>query len=96
MDEVDVIESGGLPGGNTVPAIPMSSEQIVEDLTARITAGEWAPGQQLPTYNELAKLYSVGFGTIARVILILRERGVVVGVPGRGTFVAGGSTGDEG
>lgn len=71
-----------------MPAIPMSSAQIVDDLTARIAAGEWEPGQRLPSYNELAELYSVRFTTIARVILILRERGVVVGVPGKGTYVA--------
>lgn len=71
-----------------MPAIPMSSAQIVEDLTARIAAGEWAPGDRLPSYNELADLYSVRFTTIARVILILRERGIVVGVPGKGTYVA--------
>lgn len=71
-----------------MPAIPMSSAQIVEDLTARIAAGEWEPGARLPSYNELAELYSVRFGVIARVILILRERGVIVGVPGKGTYVA--------
>ncbi len=62
---------------------------IVDDLTARIAAGEYgSAGAQLPTYHALARLYSVGFGTIARVILVLRERGVVIGIPGRGTFVA--------
>ena len=88
MSEPDVIESGCLPEGTVMPAIPMSSAQIVDDLIARIAAGEWEPGQRLPSYNELAELYSVRFGTIARVILILRERGVVVGVPGKGTYVA--------
>lgn len=88
MDEQAVIESGGLPEGTVMPAIPMSSAQIVEDITARIRAGEWEPGDRLPSYNELAALYSVRFGTIARVILILKERGLVVGVPGKGTFVA--------
>lgn len=67
----------------------MSAAQIVDDLTARIAAGEYGPPHtQLPTYHALARLYSVGFGTIARVILVLRERGVVYGVQGRGTFVA--------
>ncbi len=67
--------------------LPMSSEQIIEDLTERIRSGEYPPGSQLPTYDSLATLYSVSPATIASVMRILRERGVVVGVPGRGTFV---------
>lgn len=65
----------------------MSSNQIAEDITERIKAGEYQPGSQLPTYAALAALYSVSPGTIAIVVRILRERGVVVGVQGRGTFV---------
>lgn len=72
-----------------VPKIPMSADQIARDLTDRIAAGDYGePGSQLPTYAALAGLYSVGVSTIAKVIMLLRERGVVVGVPGRGTFVA--------
>lgn len=72
-----------------VPKIPMNAEQIARDLTDRITAGEYGvPGSQLPTYAALAGLYSVSESTITKVIGLLRERGVVVGVPGRGTFVA--------
>lgn len=68
--------------------IPMSSDQIAEDLTDRIARGEYPPGTQMPTYRRLMDLYNVSYGTVARVITLLRERGVVVGVPGRGTFVA--------
>ncbi|MGC9670482.1 winged helix-turn-helix domain-containing protein [Planosporangium sp. 12N6] len=67
--------------------VPMTSYQIAADLTERIKAGEYAPGSQLPTYATLANLYSVSPATIAGVMRILRERGVVIGVPGRGTFV---------
>lgn len=65
----------------------MSMEQIAGDLTDRIRRGEYKPGEQLPTYDALAALYNVSAGTIARVMIVLRERGIVVGVPGRGTFV---------
>lgn len=67
----------------------MSSEQIVEDLAQRIRLGEYPPGSQLPTYSSLATLYDVSPATIAIVIRILKERGVVVGVQGRGTYVRG-------
>jgi GntR family transcriptional regulator len=65
----------------------MSSSQIVEDLAERIRLGEYPPGSQLPTYDSFSNLYNVSPATIAIVIRILRDRGLVVGVPGRGTFV---------
>lgn len=72
-----------------VPTVPLNADQIARDLTERIAAGEHGPpGTQLPTYARLAALYSVSESTITKVIGLLRERGVVVGVPGRGTFVA--------
>jgi GntR family transcriptional regulator len=65
----------------------MSAQQIAADLTDRIRAGEYKPGTQLPPYRVLAELYGVAFSTIARVMTLLRERHVVIGVPGRGVFV---------
>ena len=72
-----------------MPAVPMSSAEIAEDLTARIRAGEagYQPGDRLPTYPQLMELYSVSEATIARVMLVLRTTGLVVGKPGRGTYV---------
>jgi GntR family transcriptional regulator len=65
----------------------MSAEQIAADLTDRIRRREYKPGAQLPTYDSLAALYNVSTGTIARVMIVLRTRGTVIGVPGRGVFV---------
>jgi DNA-binding GntR family transcriptional regulator len=65
----------------------MSAEQIAADLTDRIRRGEYKAGGQLPPYRVLAELYGVHFSTIARVMTLLRERRVVIGVPGRGVFV---------
>lgn len=67
--------------------LPLTSTQIAADLTERIKSGEYAPGTQLPTYRALATLYSVSEETITNVMRLLRDRGVVVGIPGRGTFV---------
>jgi GntR family transcriptional regulator len=72
-----------------VPKVPLNADQVARDLTDRIAAGEYGePGSQLPTYAALAALYSVSESTVTKVIGLLRERGVVIGVPGRGTFVA--------
>lgn len=70
-----------------MPAVPMSSTQIADDIAERIRVGEYQPGAKLPSYSELGQLYNCATSTAARVILILRERGLVVGVPGRGTYV---------
>jgi GntR family transcriptional regulator len=66
----------------------MTTDQIIEDITARIESGELEPGDRLPTYADLRTLYSVGHGTAARVILLLKERGLVVGLHGKGVYVA--------
>ena len=65
----------------------MTAEQIAADLTNRIKRREYKAGEQLPPYRVLADLYNVSFSTIARVMTLLRERKVVIGVPGRGVFV---------
>lgn len=67
--------------------VPMSADEIVEDLTERIHGGEYPPGSQMPTYHTLQKLYGVSYTTIYTVIKILKDRGTLVGKQGRGTFV---------
>lgn len=68
--------------------IPMSAEEIAHDIRDRIEAGEYPPESKLPSYRQLMDLYDVGYTTVAKVIWMLRDRGIVIGVPGRGVFVA--------
>lgn len=68
--------------------VPMTYAQIADDLAERIKAGEYAPGDQLPSYSKIMELYSVSFSTAARAVAILRALGLAVGAPGRGVFVA--------
>ncbi|MGC4877108.1 winged helix-turn-helix domain-containing protein [Micromonospora sp. DT43] len=70
-----------------MPAIPLSYVDIAADIAARIKAGEYEPGAKLPSYTQLGDLYSVSFSTAARAVALLRDRGVVVGAPGRGVYV---------
>jgi DNA-binding GntR family transcriptional regulator len=53
-----------------------------------IDAGELAPGARLPTYAQLADQYQVSVSTAQAALRILRDRGVVEGQQGKGTFVA--------
>jgi GntR family transcriptional regulator len=70
-----------------VPAVPMSHLQIADDLAARITAGEYQPGDRLPRTVEIAALYSCSTSTAYRAVSLLRYQGIVVGSQGRGVFV---------
>lgn len=60
---------------------------VAEHLTARITAGELAPGARLPGEQELSREYSVALGTIRRALDVLRDQDLVVTLPAKGTFV---------
>ncbi len=62
--------------------------RVADDIAAQIADQELRPGQQLPSYGDLAKQYDVGLSTVRAAMLLLRERGLVVGMPGKGTFVA--------
>ncbi|MEU8330643.1 winged helix-turn-helix domain-containing protein [Micromonospora sp. NPDC048839] len=61
--------------------------QMAEDLASRIRGGEYAPGDKLPSYAELSKLYSLAVTTVQKGIRVLEFQGLVVGVPGRGVYV---------
>lgn len=67
--------------------VPMSSRQIADDLSDRIRSGEYPPGSQLPSLRELAGLYSVSVSTIQRAQELAKDRGLVIGSPGRGVYV---------
>lgn len=67
--------------------IPMSVTQIAEDLIERIYGGEYPQGEKLPSYRELGDIYSVSFSSIAKVMWILKDRGLTIGVAGVGVYV---------
>ena len=62
--------------------------RVADALAARIASGELAPGARLPAEPVLATEYGVAFGTIRRAMDVLRERGLIVTIWGKGTFVA--------
>jgi GntR family transcriptional regulator len=86
MHLVHVIESG-----RQLRTDPMTRHlnrgEIAADIRERIRNGEYPPGSKLPSYAELAEMYSVHRSTILRAMIELRATGDVRGEPGRGTFV---------
>ncbi|MFC8845327.1 MULTISPECIES: winged helix-turn-helix domain-containing protein [unclassified Micromonospora] len=69
--------------------------EVAEDVAARIRTGEYALGDRLPTYRELSDLYQVSVTTVQRAVIILQDRGLVVGLQGRGLWVAEGPRGEQ-
>ena len=68
--------------------IPKGYRQIADDLRARIAAGEFRPGERLPTYRVLSEHYDVTVTTVQKAVLLLQGAGLVVGVQGVGLYVA--------
>ncbi len=67
-------------------AVPLAT-QVESALAERITGGEFAAGDQLPTEHELAVELGVSRATIRTAIGALGRRGLIVSHQGRGSFV---------
>lgn len=60
--------------------------QIADILRDRMTSGEIPPGAKLPTELELMEEFGVSRGTVRGAIKVLRDEGLAVAKPARGTF----------
>ncbi|MEU4422073.1 GntR family transcriptional regulator [Actinoplanes sp. NPDC024001] len=63
--------------------------QVADAIEARIAAGELLPNRPIPSENQLVQEYGIARGTARKALQLLRERGLVITVVGRGTFVVG-------
>jgi DNA-binding GntR family transcriptional regulator len=72
-------ERGGKPG--------YIYQWMVEQITARIESGDLRPNTPLPAERRLAEEYGVSLGTARRATEILRDRGLLVTVRSKGTYV---------
>jgi GntR family transcriptional regulator len=61
--------------------------RMADHLEARIKTGDLAPGARLPGERDLAAEYQVAVGTARRAVEELRQRGLAVTLPAKGTFV---------
>jgi GntR family transcriptional regulator len=62
--------------------------QIANDIAGRITSGELRPGARLLSERALAEYYGRSYQTVRRAMEVLRTRGLIITIQGRGTFVA--------
>ena len=77
------------PGANSRKKAPKHS-LLADELLSRIEAGEWPPGEQIPSEEQIASESGMSLGTVQRALRNLAESGVVIRQHGRGTFVRGG------
>jgi GntR family transcriptional regulator len=61
--------------------------QLAEDLAKRIERGEFPVGARLPSEAELGQDYGTAKMTVRRALEILRERGLIRTLHGRGSVV---------
>lgn len=62
--------------------------RIAADIHARIQAGEWMPGDPLPSRAAMAAQYQVHEQTVRLAYVLLRQAGILDGEQRRGVYVA--------
>jgi GntR family transcriptional regulator len=82
--------SAGLPGDavDSGPAFSPLYQQIKGLITRSLQAGEWKPGEAIPSEMELASRFKVSQGTVRKAIDELAAENLLVRRQGKGTFVA--------
>ena len=68
-------------------SVPVAA-QVARDIEKDIGAGRLAPDTRLPSEVDLSQQYGVARMTVRRAVAQLRDKGLVVTVHGRGSFVA--------
>ena len=83
--------SGGAVAEAATPATPAFSplyQQIKGLILQSLEAGEWKPGEAIPSETDLALRFRVSQGTVRKAIDELAAENLVVRRQGKGTFVA--------
>ncbi len=80
--------SGAFPGAEPTPSFSPLYQQIKALLVGRLQAGEWLPGQAIPSEMELAARFRVSQGTVRKAIDEMAIENLLVRRQGKGTFVA--------
>ena len=78
----------GASADTAAPAFSPLYQQIKELVLQGLQAGEWKPGEALPSEMDLAARFRVSQGTVRKAIDELAAHNLVVRRQGKGTFVA--------
>ncbi len=66
---------------------------VYDSIVAGIEAGQWLPGDRLPTEAALASSAKVSLGTVQKALRILEQEGIIVRRHGSGTYIKSASPG---
>lgn len=66
---------------------PPYYKALARDLEEKIKAGLLAPGTKLPPQREIADYLDLNYTTITRAYELCRQKGLIYGAAGKGTFV---------
>ena len=77
-----------MPSNFSGPSFRPLYDQIKILLTQSLIAGEWKPGDAIPSEMELAARYQVSQGTVRKAIDALAAENILIRRQGKGTFVA--------
>jgi DNA-binding transcriptional regulator YhcF (GntR family) len=64
-------------------------KQVISQIEQKIISGEYAPGDLLPSMNELSAQLEISKETIKKGYAILRDKGVIESRQGKGFYVCG-------
>jgi GntR family transcriptional regulator len=84
MEAMSSVRPGPAPLGSGRPL----HLRLVDELRAGLRAGQWRPGERLPTEADLAAGYRVSRTTVRTALKVLESQGLVQPRHGQGTFVA--------
>jgi len=76
------------PSSPKVPSFSPLYQQIKGLMLQSLKAGEWGPGEMIPSEFELAARFSVSQGTVRKAIDELAQENLLLRKQGKGTFVA--------
>ena len=76
------------PAGPQSPTFSPLYQQIKALITQSLEAGEWKPGDMIPSEIDLAARYKVSQGTVRKAVDELASENLLVRRQGKGTFVA--------
>jgi GntR family transcriptional regulator len=83
-----VSQAAAPASAGVAPTFSPLYQQIKVLITASLQAGEWKPGELIPSEVELASRFKVSQGTVRKAIDELSAENLVVRRQGKGTFVA--------
>lgn len=69
--------------------------QVVHHISEQIRTGRLPVGARLAAERDLAEQYGVAINTLRRAVRELRDRGLVITVPVKGTFVLAEQSGGD-